>query len=342
MIPTLAVMGWLNQFSETHLSKELLADIEKASAAATENSVRYTLMHHLETIVPLLVNPLEQAELLANLGGLWYPQAHTGDNSSVELWLAAHALYQSLADLHRQTIIEWLLYIAYHNQGDKNSAENWVNEARRNLWRLAQYAKDHKMNTPADWYRNQVYQITSQQIEVPHYVYDFLFAFGESYLGDTARVVKHQIEQFLDEGDLLEGKNKAYQLQKITSRSLNTLETAEALAFIGLVFVEKFPADKEMVDQAVGCWKESLTLYIPGSHAHTLVAWMLALEYYNLRDMEIRSIEMMEACIRNTKALAQNANYRNNPIQETWYEILAAAMRLAMTRILSISPIIRR
>lgn len=337
MISAYEVVGWLNQFSQTELSQDLLTDIEKIFKAETADDVRTTLLKHLESIVPLLVNPLEQAELIANLGALWYAQGYSPENPALDFWLAAHEHYQAIADLHRQTIVEWLLYIAYHNQRKTFSAQYWVNEARRNLWRLVEHSRQQLDAEHEKWYREKVFLITSEQIETPRYVYNFLFSFRESRLGDTASVIREQIDQMIVDGKREDAERRAKTLQEITRRSLDSLENAEALAYIGLIFEENRHAD-----QAVQYWKESISLYIQGSHEYTLVAWMLALENYDLRGMEIQSIEMMQACIRQAEALALDANHRNNAIQQIWYQILSEAMRISMKRVVSIAPVLNR
>jgi hypothetical protein len=180
------------------------------------------------------------------------------------------------------------------------------------------------------WYRELVYELTSNLLETPRYVYEYLFVFRSSRLSSSAAVTKGKIEELLMDGKEEEARVKMEFLKQITRSALDPTETAEALTFCGLI-----EAEMNRTKESISLLRSALSQSAPASHEYIFTRWMLALVQYAEPDYQIEAVKNMEECACAVTQLADRADQRNDQKPHLWYEIISEAMRRSMKRMVA-------
>lgn len=328
MISEWQVLGWLNRYGASQLSSEYNNQIRLIRAAHLPEDDKLKILDNLVAIAQTLTNVLERAELEANCGLLYSARGIVLESN--RLLRSAENIYKQYMYLHHQAIVEWLLFIVDRGQGNHQPAFYWANEARNNLWKLVKFYNQQKDERKEKWYRELVYELTSNILDTPRYVYEYLFVFRPSRLSSSAAVIKGKIEELLMDGKEEEAHTKMDFLLQITRSALDPTETAEAMAFCGLT-----EAEIGRPRESISLLRSALSQSVPASHEYIFTRWMLALVQYADSDYRIEAVKNMEECACAVTRLADQADQRNDQKPHLWYEIISEAMRRSMKRMVA-------
>ncbi len=331
MISEWQVLDWLNRYSSSQLSPTNAQDIELIRSSSLPEEEKRDLLDNLMSLAGTLANTLEEAEVEANCGVFCYARGMMFE--AERSLLRAYLLYEQCQEEHRKIMVEWLLYVYFNSHTDRMQALDWLRQARTGLWnRSRYYAKrkdEHENERKERWYRERVFDITSDQFVTPRYVFETIIEFQGTRLSTAARIIREQIEELLKDRKQEEVNEKLKSLRKITQHALNPAESAEALAYSGLVTGEM---DSTKDKDAIRLLRSALALYIPESYEYTIVCWMLGLILYSVPEKQYQAVATMEKCISNAVQLIQRADRQDQQTLHLWYELMGEAMRRVMRR----------
>jgi len=325
------VFGWLNRNSTSHLTADVEQDIRRIRAAHLPESEKILILNSLMSLAHSLPDSLEKAELSATCGILCYSRGLVLDAN--RCLRDAQKIYSLLLDRHRQAILEWLLFLVFHGQGGYQTASYWSNQTFNNLWKQVKLWNQQRDPRREKWYQERVFEITSRLIVIPLYVYEYLFKFHGSRLSSSALIVRGQIHELIMDRNQNEMIRKMDLLQKITQNGQDSTETAEAYALCGTLQYQM-----GNIEEAIHLYRLALARYIPNSHEHTFVRWMLALSQLELPARRSQAVIQLEECIGCIHQLAEKADHQNEQTQHIWYDITAEGMRRAMKRVVARLP----
>jgi hypothetical protein len=313
-------LQWVNWESPSAISDSVRYWIGRIMDPILPAEERLATMADLIKVVGRISDPLEKAEILIYCGGQGYV---LGDMDHAAKWLInAAELYEYCHDSHRRATALWMLFIVQRGRGKYRQAFDIARRARLLFIELADDRLQKKETAADSWYRGRILDMTCELISSPEDMFECLFEFQGSNLSPSAAEIKNRIAIQVEKKDYKKTGDEMQLLLGITFRSLCPQETAEALAFCGVV--SWVLEDKK---GAINYFRSAMTLYIPASFEYSVLQWMLGLGLFTI-PMEVYSaIQQMEASIRNFDQLRIKAIHENHMEHREWFATHHSAMK---------------
>jgi hypothetical protein len=318
-----AALQWLNWEYPSEISDTTRYWIGRMMDPSLPTDECKAVMADLIKLAMRLPNPLEQAEILVYCGAQGY---QVGEIEDAAGWLTnAAEIYEFCHDPHRRTTALWMLYIVQRGRGKYRQAFIIAKRARR-LFNEQLADRVLKKNPMAEsWYRGRIVDMTVELITSPEDMYECLFEFQGSNLTPSVAEIRDRISFQLEKRDFTKTNNELQLLLGITLRSPQSQETAEAMAFCGVVSWVR--EDKK---SAVSFFRSAMSQYIPSSFEYAVLQWMLGLGLFAMTVEVFSAIQQMETSIQSFEQLRKKAIHENKLEHAEWF----ASYREAMKRVL--------
>lgn len=320
MIDIEAALAWINWEHPSEISdpnQYWIGRIDDGSVPAVE---RNDIIDDLADSAKRLPNPLEQAEVLVFCGARGYLLGMTDEAIG---WLENAAdIYEYCADKHREASVLWILYITKRGQGKYKQAFDLARRSRRLFSAIADQRLVRKNFQEESWYRGRILDMTCDLISSPEDVFEGLYEFHGSELSPSAVEIKNRIANQVERKAYQKTGDEMQLLLGTTLRSANHLETAEVLAYCGVI--SWVLEDKS---GAIQFFRSAMTQYIPNSFEYAILQWMVGLAMFAFPSDQSSAINHMEASILAFDKLRQKANHANRLEQANWFAIHHSAMK---------------
>jgi len=313
-------LGWINWENPSEISDSNQYWIGRIGDRNISEVERKDTIDDLAKAVRRLPNPLEQAEILIFCGTRGYL---LGMLDEAVGWLQKAAdIYEYCADHHRYATALWILFIVKRGEGKYKQAFDLARRSRRLFDEIANDRLIKKRVEEESWYRGRILDMTCDLISSPEDMYECLFEFHGSNLSPSAAEIKNRIATQVEKKDYQKTGDEMQLLLGITLRSLIPQETAESLAFCGVV--SWVLEDKS---GAIQFFRSAMTQYIPASFEYAVIRWMLGLALFAFPADHYSGITNMEASIRDFDKLRLKATHENKLDQKDWFAIHYSAMK---------------
>jgi hypothetical protein len=318
-----AAMQWLNWEFPSEVSDQTRYWIDRMMDPGLPADDRKSVIADLIKLAMRLPNPLEQAEILVYCGGLGY---QLGEIEDAAKWLAsASEIYEYCRDAHRHATALWMRYIVQRGQGKYRQAFDTARRARR-LFNARLEDRVMKKDPMAEsWYRGRIVDMTVELISSPEDMFECLFEFQGSNLSPSAADIRDRISVQVEKHEYQRTKDEMQRLLGITLRSPLPQETAESMAFCGVI--SWVLEDKK---GAVNFFRSAMSQYIPASFEYAVLQWMLGLGLFGFPVEIFSAIQQMETSIQSFEKLRIEAIHENKMEHAQWF----ASYREAMKRVL--------
>lgn len=315
-------INWLNQEDRSHLSQKSQFSLWQAANATLPDLDRSEMIDELLHSTYDCNDLLEHAEVLVGAAKIvagheeWLP-------ASLYLQKAAQ-VYQTKNDPLRFGVTTWMLSLVEWNCRDHVSAYAHACKARDTLKKRNETFTN--ANDPqkarASWNNARLQEMDAFLAATQEEVYQWICEFEGSPLSNAAATVIDQIKSALRQRAYPRVYPLLNSLQEITHASADPAETAQGLAYVGLVY-------HQMGDLQTACRfiQQANSLYQPESHAQAMTQWMLALELSLLPNQQTQAIMAMQRAFTTIQHLKTLAAQRNRPQQVTWYSNLSAMLQ---------------
>jgi len=237
-------------------------------------------------------------------------------------FIAAVGFYEHIYDVHRQGIVEYLLYVIVCPHGNPEQAFQWAHKSFFHLLDRANFYHRSNNNIKLKWYKEQMTDIAKDMLSSPKTTLDCMFVFDGSNSDPSATLIKNRIDQFMRRGDTRLASKGLNYLKKKSRNSAEPRETAESLAFSGVKLLEM-----NNPKQAIADLRRAIACCSPASHDQVFLRWILGLEQLKIESEWCSGIENLEMSIRHMETLARTADRQNGFYKRTWYEVYGSAMR---------------
>ncbi len=320
MIEVEPALAWINWEYPSEISDSNQYWISRIGDSSLPVVERKDTIGNFANAARRLPNPLEQAEILAFCGALGYLLGMVDEAIG---WLhTATEIYGFCEDKHRQATVLWILYKVMRGQGKYKQAFDLARRSRRLFAELADERLVKKQVQEESWYRGRILDMTCDLISSPEDMFECLYEFQGSALGPSAFEIKNRIATQVEKKEYQKTGNEIQLLLGITLRSLNPAETAEALAYCGVIswVLEDRPG-------AIQFFRSAMTQYVPHSFEYAVLQWMVGLALFARESDYDNAINHMEASIQAFDKLRQKSIHENRPEQANWFAIHHSAMK---------------
>lgn len=313
-------LAWINWQNPSEISDSRQYWIGRIRDSSVTEIERKETINDLANAAKGLSNPLEQAEILVFCGARGYL---LGLVEEAEGWLQYAAdIYEYCADHHRHATALWILFIIKRGQGKYKQSYDLARRSRRIFNEIADDCLLKKLIKEESWYRGRVLDMTCDLISSPEDMFECLFEFRGSDLSPSATEIKTRIAAQVEKRNFQRTGDEIQLLLGISLRSKNPLETAEALAFCGVI--SWVLEDKS---GAIQFFRSAMTQYLPSSFEYAVIQWMLGLALFAFPADHYSAISNMESSIQAFDKLRQNAIRENKTYQSNWFAIHHSAMK---------------
>lgn len=264
--------------------------------------------------------PSDCAEVVTSCAIYLYERGRI--DKSLGHFKSASGLFDHNYDVHRQALVEYIIYAITCSRGDAELACQWAQKAFFHFLNRANFYHRNHNDDRLTWYKGQMADIANDVLSSPKTALDCVFVFDGCISNPSATHIKNRINQFARRGDTgiaMEGLNY---LKRISQNSAEPRETAESLAFSGIKQLEM-----RNTEQAIADLRRAIACCSPASHDQVFLRWILGLEQIKIESEWCRGIDNLEMCIRHMDTLAWIADRQNHYIKRTWYEVYHSAMR---------------
>ncbi|MBE0698479.1 MAG: tetratricopeptide repeat protein [Anaerolineaceae bacterium] len=320
MIDIGSALQWVNWEYPSVISDSLRYWIGRIMDPILPPDERLATMSDLIKVAGGISNPLEQAEILIYCGGQGYV---LGDMDNAANWLIKAAdLYEYCQDHHRHATALWMLFIVQRSRGKYRQAFDMARRARKLFIDQADDRLQKKETATESWYRGRILDMTCELISSPEDMFECLFEFQGSNLSSSAAEIKNRIAIQVEKKDYQKTGAEMELLLGITIRSLCPQETAEALAFCGVV--SWVLEDKK---GAINFFRSAMSQYIPKSFEYAVLQWMLGLGLFTVPAEVYSAVNQMETSIQNFDQLRMKAIHENHLERRDWFATHHSAMK---------------
>jgi hypothetical protein len=320
MIDILQGLTWLNREKTTEIPDTTRFWIERIADPGVSDDDRKDIIDNLVRSVGRARRASEQAEILVNCSAYGY-ELNLVDEAVIWLQLAA-SLYEHTHDTHRQAVTFWMLYIVQRAIGQYQRAFDQARKARRLFSDLASHHMVREQIADESWYRARILDMTCDLVSSPEDVFEWMFEFHGTRLCASSAQIKSKLVEYLERREFDRAVQTMQLLLGVSLRSSDPLETGEALAYCGVVNWVL-----ENRTEAIQFFRSAMTLFIPASHEHALVRWMLSLALFATPAERFNAITNMETSIDHFDCLRQSATYQNHMNERDWYALHHIAMK---------------
>jgi hypothetical protein len=187
---------------------------------------------------------------------------------------------------------------------------------------MVMFSIQQKDEVSETWYKERVYELTSDLFQSPRYVFELIFDLQSSRFCAAAAMIKEKIEELLKDQYEQDVCDKLNRLLNIVQNSTVNEEKAEALVYCGLV-----NAEIQDTNAAANYLRQWLVHYLPGTHEYVMARWILGLVLASEPKFTAEMEKHMQACEGSIKVLKERADHQNLPVPCRWYDITGEAMR---------------
>ncbi len=311
-------INWLNHQSRTDIEQMSRFWIEHIQDPDLTEEEKKEIIRSLAGSIRNIAKTHEKAEILANCGAYGY---QLGMDQDALTWLdQAEKLY--IEDVHRQGVTNWMQFIVHRSAGRLQPAVEKARRAIRLFFDLANQSLARKQHEIESWYRGRLIDMTCDLIDTPEVAFELLFFVPDTFLKPSSAQIKARIVESLVKGDTEKALDEMQLLLGISAKASKPEETGEALGFCGTIHwrLNDHP-------EAIRFFRAAMTQFIPGSHAHVLLRWMLGLALFERAKERYEAIQLMEACLGDIDRLRQKAVQNNQENDAGLYEVYHLAMR---------------
>ncbi len=330
MIDIDQALQWLNWESPSAIPASIQYWIGRISDSNVPVPERIETIGDLIKLVESLEIPFERAEILSHCGAQGY-KLDLGEEAVDWLGKAAD-LYEFFRDPHRQATVLWILFLVQRSRSKYRQAFDLARRARRLFTDQANGRMLINRSAEESWYRGRILDMTCDLVSAPEDMFECLFEFNGSYLSPPASQIKNRIARDIEgvsQINFQKTKSDIKLLLGVTKRSVRPQETAEALAFCGVI---SWILDDQV--GAVNFFRSAMTCLLPSSFEYAVLQWMLGLALFQFPEEYASAIVAMDASIEGFERLRLRAIHQNNNNQEDWFAThLSAMKRVLRTRV---------
>ena len=325
MITLSQALDWLNQLDPSHLSSKSQFFIWQITTASIPEAEKNSLTNALISSARESDNLWEYAEVLANCARI-EAQRNQLPQALNHLEEAAR-LYKQNGDRVRQAVVLWMVSIVEWNMLDNLKAHAHARESRSLLVKVAADMLVEERDTRGYWIKDRTSEMEEMLFSTPEEAYYWMNQFEASHLKAPAIQVVDSINAAIRSKQFSRVYQLVASLIEITRNSADTNETAEALAYSGLVNVQM-----GNIRDAARLLRQASALLQPESHHQTAVRWMLGMVLFTQPSEFSQAVAICNQCIVSMDQLKARATQRNRPQEQDWYEHHAGLMRKVLSK----------
>jgi tetratricopeptide (TPR) repeat protein len=312
MITVSESLGWLNQFTKSHLSsinQQLIAIAN--NQLTSSDALQHIIKAALAQVQASPHDRLDYAETLLNCAVI---ECERGFSEQAKVHISdARRSYMEGKDNHAVAIASWMLGIIELSLLRVDySYINWY-EAIKTFDKLRDRHK-HVLNTYS-WYTTAIGKMNQDLVTLPHESFWWLNRFARTRLSD----LDHQFIESINESIRKKQFERAYQtitiLKKLTEDCRDVFEIPE-------IFVETGFAAYRMGNplQAIQDIKQALVRYPAGSHRREVLHWMLGAIQWEYKEQMVEAVRNWKKSLDGFHALAKQSEREKREEQKCWYE----------------------
>jgi len=325
MITLSVALSWLNQLDQSHLSQKSQFSIWQINDANVSETEKDKLIDAVIYSTRASDDPLEYAEVLVNCAKI---QAERNHLSQAHILLDyARTLYEQREERLRQAVVLWMMSIIEWKLLENHTGHAHARSARTLMEQIGRETFLEKKDNRAWWIQDRIVDMEEDLATTPEESYFWLNQFEGTHLKPPSIQLSDSINAGLREKQFSRVYHLITSLLEITRNSADPMETAEAMAFCGLVNLQM-----GNTRDAIRLMRQSIALYQPESHHQTAIRWMLGMTQFAQPFEANQAVATCNQCIASIEQLKARAEHRNRPQERAWYESRAAIMRKVLNK----------
>jgi hypothetical protein len=164
-------------------------------------------------------------------------------------------------------------------------------------------------------------------------MYEWLFEFEKSLMTGSPRQITDTLRDLVEKREFDKTYPTMRLLREIVRKSVDCKESAEAWAYCGVTAWLM-----ESKQDAVEYLRQARTQYIPSSHQHAVISWMLGLIQISMPTNHGKAISNMENAVECFEVLRKEAIRQNQTAISEWYQIHHKAMKRVLNSMIVTLP----
>ena len=321
MLSMSEVFSWLNYDDVPHLSSPNLLTLIQIQDKRIPQDHREAGIKSMRISSETCQDKNEILEIKVTLAKIKFD---TGDYNSARLDLS-EAVERYPTASHRLGVAKWMLGIVLWRMMENEAAyANWF-KAREIFAGITQLKVKAQAAEQVRWYNERMEQMRLDMTCTAEEAFHWLNALSPSHLTQTANALSTELKQQIQKKQFPLAYEISNRLAKLSRNRLDSTETAETWAVIGLAAYQMGVARL-----AIDYWLRGVSSFTPWSHEQAVCRWMMGTAQWQIQTEYDNAMKSWREAIETFKDLQLAADHANDSGRKDWYAARIPTMEKAL------------